>query len=230
MEVNKIDARPLILLDGQDFENLCRGVENYPIVSDFFKQELLKVVNFRMRTDNFCRYKVTPLVVAIVAIAYELYESSPQSISSLIASMALTVFGSLIPLYISDLWRGGSFVGQELRLSRGNMTFVNGGFVINQTPELKFKEYILNKNLPEVDLEVLLAQMKSCLPIGQNELMPFSNIEKELKNLESEIKFLFKIPFAKDTDLGSELPKELWELIAEKASEIHLQNIIYVDS
>lgn len=74
------------LKDDHDFENLYSFIENYQIVSDFFKQERLKEVNARMRNHIFFRYKFTPLAVAIVAIAYPFYESSAQSCSSQVAS------------------------------------------------------------------------------------------------------------------------------------------------
>lgn len=224
MEVTKIDARPLILLYGDDFDDLCSGIKDYQLVSDFFKQERLKEVEGRRRSDNLFRYKVTPLAVAVVAIAYPFYVSSPKSISALVADFALVIFGPFGLQGMIDLWKGGSFVGEELRLSRGSMTFENGEVVTNQTPELNFKEYILNKNLPEYDFELLLALMKSCLPLDQHALKPFSSIEKELKKIKSEVEFLFKIPFAKHTDLGEQLPIEIWGYIAKKASMVYLQN------
>lgn len=223
MEVNKIDARPLIFLNDEDYDCLCSGIKDFQIVSDFFKQERLKAVEVRARSENLFRYKVTPFAVAAVAIAYPFYESSPQSISAFAAWFAMFTFLPFAGIGIQDLWKGGSFAGEELRLSNGNITTENGSIIINQTPELNFKEYFKNKNLPEEDFELLLAHVKRNLPIDQNKMF-FSTIESTLKKDESDLNFLFNIPFAKHNDRRSQFPNEIWELIAAKASLIYLQS------
>ncbi len=219
MELDRVDARPLILLNDEDFDCLYKGIKNFQIVSDFFKQERLKVVDGRVKSDSLFRYRVTPLAVAVVAIAYPFYQSSPKSIPALIADFAIVIFGPFGLQGMIDLWKGGSFVGEELRLSRGNTTIENGSFINDQTPELNFKEYFKNKNLPEEDLELLLDYIKVILPTDRTKMF-FSSIESALKEDESDLKYLFKIPFAKDTDLGSQLPNDVWELIAKDAASI----------
>lgn len=54
--------------------------------------------------------------------------------------------------------------------------------------------------------------------------MYFSNIDKELKKIESELTYLFKIPFAmqQHNDPDLQLPFDVWKHIAEYASAIFM--------
>lgn len=95
MELNRVDARALICLEDAYFDGmLCKALNDYEIVSDFFKQERLKCVNVIKDSNHLFGHKITPFFVAMVAIAYQYSDLSSNSVSAsaAVANFALNIF------------------------------------------------------------------------------------------------------------------------------------------
>jgi len=204
------------LLEWVDLSESKNKLEDLKLVSDFFALERCNTIKSQTSSSFTFNHKVFPIIIALIAVAYQRYEEPVISIAGEVSKIVIHSLAPFVALALSSLWNNGdTFRNEELRLSNGNATFGDDwSIVINQTPELNFTEFLNSKNLSEEEKQSKMVLFKSFNPSNDNlKKRYFSHLNKSVNNIDSHLKYLFKITFAQNTCLGHTLPLDIWNIV-----------------